>query len=126
MVKLKCPSYILLSTVNVLYHFSIQCTNHTSKGYFSIVQCLNLVLKCIIVPLVIYFKLMTNLRLFINYKKHDILLLFVISNVKEKINSEFFLLQSILLFACLCLKEGRYLLQLSFGSRCLKKRKRYS
>ena len=35
-------------------------------------------------------------------------------DVNEKINSEFILLQSILLLVRLCLKEGRYLLQFSF------------
>jgi len=44
----------------------------------------------------------------------------------KKINSEFFLLQSILLFVSLYFYEGRYLLQFSFVSRCLKRRKRYS
>jgi hypothetical protein len=54
-------------------------TNLTSEGYRSIVHCLYFVLKFVIVLLVIHFKLMTNLRLFINYKKRGILLLFVIS-----------------------------------------------
>jgi len=76
---------IWLKKVPILYfvkHCTISVysvTNHTAKGCCSILGCLLLVLKCVIVPLVIYFKLMTNLRLFINYKKHGILLLFVIS-----------------------------------------------
>jgi hypothetical protein len=46
-------------------------------------------------------------------------------DVDEKINPEFFLLQSILLFVSLHLKEERYLLQFAVVSCCLKKRKRY-
>jgi len=109
--------------VNVLYHFSIQCYESYFQRVLFIVQYLYLVLKCIIVPFVIYFKLMTNLRLFINYEKHGVLLLFVISYVYEKINSEFFLLQSVLLFAS-SLFEGREIPAAVFSCISLSKEKK--
>lgn len=73
-----------------------------------------------------YFKLMTNLRLFINYKKHDILPLFVISWCRCS-NKSCILSPPIRFTVCLSLFEEREIPSaLTFVSRCLNKRKRYS
>jgi len=51
------------TTVNVMCTISLySVTNHTAKGYCSVLRCVNVVLKYVIVPLVIYFEVNDKLK----------------------------------------------------------------